>query len=42
MARIWDGVTWAGKPFSVEFNYVIDVAAKFYGECLNSKGYEPI
>jgi len=35
---IWDGVTWGGKPFTVaEFNYVTDVAAKYYGEYLDSK-----
>ena len=34
---IWDGVTWAGNPFTVKLNYVTDVAAKFSGECLDSK-----
>ena len=34
---IWDGVTWVGKSFTVGFNYVTDVAVKFYGEYLNSK-----
>ena len=29
--------TWAGKHFTVEFNYVINVAAKFYGEYLDGK-----
>ena len=34
---IWDVVTWTGKPYTVEFNYVTDVAAKYYGKYLDSK-----
>lgn len=30
-------VTWAGKPFTVESNYVTNVAAKFYGEYVDGE-----
>ena len=34
---IFGGDTWAGKHVAVEFNYVINVAAKFYGQYLDGK-----